>query len=120
MLDGTVTSGSVDVAADATLGGSGTVETSVNFAANAKFRVEIADGKAKGPLTVGTVTAEGAVLVAADSDEWKGSYPILKVTEGTLEGIAFKKGANIGSLTLSDDKTELIATKRGGFAIIIR
>lgn len=120
MLDGTVTAGTVNVAEGAALGGSGAVETSVNFAANAKFRVEIADGKAKGPLTVAALSAEGEVLVEADSDEWKGAYPVLKVTEGTLEGIAFRKGANVGALMLSDDGTELFATKRGGFAIIIR
>ncbi len=125
VLDGTVVSNetaaaTVSVAADSAIGGTGTIETSLDFAAKARFRVGIANGKAKGPLTVAAVSAAGEVVVEAETDEWKGSYSILKVTEGSLEGIVFKKGANVGSLMLSDDKTELIATKRGGFAIIIR
>ncbi len=125
ILDGTVvsnetTAATVSVAADAAIGGAGVIETSLAFAANAKLRVEVANGKAKGPLTVAAISAEGEVTVEADSAEWKGSYSVLKVTDGTLEGITFKKGANIGSLALSDDKTELIASKDIGFKIIIR
>ena len=125
ILDGTVvsnetTAATVSVAADAAIGGTGTIETSLAFAANAKLCVEVANGKAKGPLTVATISAEGEVAVEADSAEWKGSYSVLKVTEGTLEGITFKKGANVGSLALSDDKTELIVSKDIGFKIIIR
>ncbi len=125
ILDGTVvsnetTAATVSVAADAAIGGAGTIETSLAFAANAKLRVEVANGKAKGPLTVAAISAAGEVTVEADSAEWKGSYSVLKVTGGTLEGITFKKGANIGSLALSDDKTELIASKDIGFKIIIR
>ena len=125
ILDGTVvsnetTAATVSVAADAAIGGAGAIETSLAFAANAKLRVEVADGKAKGPLTVAAISAAGEVTVEVDSAEWKGSYSVLKVTEGTLEGITFKKGANIGSLALSADKTELIATKSSGFRLIIR
>ncbi len=125
MIDGTVvsnetTAATVSVAAGAAIGGTGAIETSLGLAANAKLRMEVANGKVKGPLTVAAISAAGAVMVEADSGEWKGAYPVLKVTEGTLEGIAFKKGANVGSLALSDDKTVLIASKDVGFKIIIR
>ena len=124
ILDGTVVSNetstisAVNVAADATIGGAGAIETALALAEGAKFVVET---KASAPLSAASVTAEGPVVVSADSADWKDERAVLRTTTGTLEGIVFKRGANVGSLRLNADKTELLAgPKARGLLLIIR
>lgn len=121
VLDGTVSGGSrVFVAGGAELGGSGTVEMPVAFADGAKFVAGVADEGLKGPLTVASLSSEGTIEVSAESDAWHGTWTILKVSEGTLEGITFRRGAHIGTLSLSEDGTELRASRNRGFFLKIR
>lgn len=121
VLDGTVSGGSqVSVASGAELGGSGTVGMPVAFADGAKFVAGVADEGLKGPLTVASLSSEGTIEVSSESDAWHGTWTVLKVTEGTLEGIAFRRGAHVGTLSLSEDGTELRASRKRGFFLKIR
>lgn len=121
VLDGVVSGGSqVSVASGAELGGSGTVGMPVAFADGAKFVAGAADEGLKGPLTASSISAEGEIEVSAESDAWYGTWTVLKVTEGTLEGVTFRRGAHIGTLSLSEDGTELRASRNRGFLLKIR
>lgn len=121
VLDGVVSGGSqVSVASGAELGGSGTVEMPVAFADGAKFVAGVADEGLKGPLTIASLSSEGTIEVSAESDAWHGTWTVLKVSEGTLEGVAFRRGAHIGTLSLSEDGTELRASRNRGFFLKIR
>lgn len=118
VLDGLVEQGAVNVAAGAKLGGSGVVKTSVAFAEGAKLLAKVEGKTLAAPLTV--AAASGTAIVEADG-LWKGEACVLKAAEGaTLEGLTFKRGANVAALRLSDDKTELYATpKAKGFSIVV-
>ncbi len=118
ILDGTVSDLPVNVAAGAKLGGSGIIKTSVAFADGAKLLAKVEGKTLAVPLTV--AAASGTAIVEADG-LWKGEACVLKAAEGaTLEGLTFKRGANVGKLTLSADKTELYATpKAKGFSIVV-
>ena len=118
ILDGTVEQGAVNVAAGVALGGSGIIKTSVAFADGAKLLAKVEGKTLAAPLTV--ADASGTAIVEADG-LWKGEACVLKAAEGeTLEGLTFKRGANVGKLTLSADKTELYATpKAKGFSIVV-
>ena len=118
VLDGSVEQGAVNVAAGVAIGGSGIIKTSVAFADGAKLLAKVEGKTLAAPLTV--AAASGTAIVEADG-LWKGEACVLKAAEGkTLEGLTFKRGANVGKLTLSADKTELYATpKAKGFSIVV-
>jgi hypothetical protein len=120
VIDGAVTQGAVNVAADAALGGSGGITNTVTFADGAKLAVTVVDGVASCLTVVGTVTG-GPVMVNANvtGRKWRDAQCILRSGEEITA--TFVKGAGVGSLELRNGGTELWATpKRSGFRIVVQ
>ena len=120
VIDGVVTQGAVNVAAGATLGGSGGITNNVTFADGAKLAVTVVDGVATCLAVAGEVSG-GPVTVNANvtGRKWRDAQCILK--SDAAIAASFVKGEGIALLELRNNDTELWATpKTSGFCVIIR
>ena len=120
VIDGVVTQGAVNVAAGATLGGSGGITNNVTFADGAKLAVTVVDGVAT-CLTVAGEVNGGPVTVNANvtGRKWRDAQCILK--SDAAIAASFVKGEGIALLELRNNDTELWATpKTSSFCVIIR
>lgn len=111
IFDGEMTSanGNVNVAAGAAIGGKGSVAGGVAFADGAKLAVEVVDGAAPSLSVAGTVTG-GSVTVDAAVSGGKWTQPQCVLASGSsMAGVTFVKGANVGTLELRENGTELWA-----------
>lgn len=108
-LDGTVAQGAVNVAAGATIGGSGGITNNLVFAEGAKLAVEVVDGAAP-CLTVAGAVSGGKWTVDATVSGGKWTQPQCVLSSGSsMAGVTFAKGTNVGSLELRNEGTELWA-----------
>ena len=119
-LEGTIAQGAVNVAAGAAIGGSGTIQTSLDFADGSKLAVNVVDGDASCLSVAGAVTG-GPVTVDADvsGGKWRAERCILRSENGITA--TFRKGAAVGALAFKNEGKELwAAPKIPGFAVIIK
>jgi len=120
VIDGAVTQGAVNVAADAAIGGDGEIQTTLAFADGAKFSVNVADGVATCLEVTGAVTG-GPVTVNANvtGKKWRDAQCILKSDDAIAA--SFVKGEGIGLLELRNNDTELwAAPQNSGFCVVVR
>lgn len=108
-LDGSVAQGAVNVAAGAAIGGSGEIQSSLAFAGGAKLAAEVVDGAAECLTVVGAVTG-GPVTVDAAISGAKWTQPVCVLRSETQITATFVKGADVGSLELRSNGTELWAS----------
>lgn len=120
-FDGEINVTTLNVAKGASIGGTGSISGVIVFDEGAKILQPVSNKAVKGPLSIDPTKVSQTVVVDIASADCKGAWPVLKAAEGaTLEGLTFKRGENVGALTLSADKTELYASpKAKGFSIII-
>ena len=119
-LEGTIVQGTVNVASQAAIGGSGTIQTSLDFADGSKLAVNVVDGDASCLSVAGAVTG-GPVTVDADvsGGKWRAERCILRSENGITA--TFRKGAAVGALAFKNEGKELwAAPKIPGFAVIIK
>lgn len=121
VLDGAVTQGAVNVAANAAIGGAGGITNNLAFAEGAKLAVKVVDGVASclnvaGAATGGPVTVNATV----EGGKWRTEQCVL--TSGTSMGeMTFVKGDGVGSLELRNNGAELWASpKVSGLTIVLR
>lgn len=108
ILDGSVTQGAVNVAAGAAIGGDGSVAGGVAFAEGAKLAVDVVDGAAPSLSVAGAVTG-GPVTVDASIAGSKWTEPQCVLRSESAISATFVKGANVGTLELRENGTELWA-----------
>lgn len=108
VLDGAVTQGAVNVAAGATIGGGGSIATTLTFASGANLAVKVEDGVATYLDVTGAVSG-GSVTVNADvtGGKWREPQCVLK-SEAPINA-SFVAGTGISSLRLNENGTELWA-----------
>ena len=117
-LEGTVASGTVNVASGASFGGSGTVATSVVFAEGSSLAVDVNDNGQTSCLTANSVS--GAIKVCVGTGKWRTPCCVLK-SASSLEGVALTRGTGVGHLELRNDGTELwVIPKKHGLTVILR
>lgn len=107
-LEGTIAQGAVNVAAGAAIGGSGGITNNVTLADGAKLAVKVVDGVAE-CLTVGGTVSGGPVTVDANISGGRWTAPQCVLRSGSAITATFTKGANVGSLELRNNDTELWA-----------
>lgn len=108
ILDGSVTQGAVNVAAGATIGGGGSIATTLTFADGANLAVKVEDGVATYLDVTGAISG-GSVTVNADvtGGKWREPQCVLK-SEAPINA-SFVAGTGISSLRLNENGTELWA-----------
>ena len=119
-LEGTIAQGAVNVASGAAIGGSGAIQTSLDFADGSKLAVNVVDGDASCLSVAGAVTG-GPVTVDADvsGGKWRAERCILRSERGITA--TFRKGAAVGALAFKNEGKELwAAPKTSGLAVIIK
>ncbi len=120
ILDGEVTQGAVNVAAGATICGSGGITNDLVFASGAKLSVPVTDDAAPF-LTVAGTASGGPFIVDAtvSGGKWRTPQCILKSDNPIIA--TYTRGANIGILEKRNNGTELWAKpKVQGMAIVLR
>ena len=108
VLDGSVTQGAVNVASSATIGGGGSIATTLTFADGANLAVKVEDGVATYLDVTGAISG-GSVTVNADvtGGKWREPQCVLK-SEAPINA-SFVAGTGISSLRLNENGTELWA-----------
>ena len=107
-LAGAIAQGAVNVAAGAAIGGSGGITNNVTLADGAKLAVKVVDGVAE-CLTVGGTVSGGPVTVDANISGGRWTAPQCVLRSGSAITATFTTGANVGSLELRNNGTELWA-----------
>ena len=110
ILDGAL-SGAANVAAGATIGGGGTIATTLTFADGANLAVKVEDGVATYLDVTGAISG-GSVTVNADvtGGKWREPQCVLK-SEAYINA-SFVAGTGISSLRLEANGTELWAVPK--------
>ncbi len=119
ILNGEVAKGVVTVGANAGLGGTGTVKSSVAFTDGGRLVAVPTDGVLPTLTVEGTVT--GPIAVSVAPGKWKSPQCLLKSTS-SMTNVSFVKaeGSNHLGAQLREDGTELWVFPKSGFQIVVR